>query len=385
MPGDSLESGGSANVANAARISHPASRNDAGISTGAASGGFADSLRDDVVERPDVERAGDGGARESAGEERSLARVETSREERSRASEVSGGERSGGATARPATPLVLAGGMCLGRTGLLGGFLPAASSPSLGVHLSTLFATTSKVTAYSAATCAHACTKPSKVSTLGAALRDPAPFLHLAKITAAVVSEHLAPTSPHARTAASHCSGRMPYEAVGPANASKDARSANRWSLSICTSSGGLYAPAPRAAARRDVSAEAQRSNASNATAPAGADPRDSSTARVTSVSTVSGLWRLSAPTSESAWSTSSAFKWPSPPLPSAPLPSAYCAKMDRSAARLVASAPGGGPLADSAAARAAAAAARSDAPAPAASAESTGVLGAHWLTRCAT
>ena len=95
--------------------------------------------------------------------------------------------------------------------------------------------------------------------------------------------------------------------------------------------------------AASDVSAEAQRSNASNATAPAGADPRDSSMARVTSVSAVSGLWRLSAPTSDSAWSTSSAFKWPSPPLPSAPLPSAYCAKMDRSAARLVASAPGGG------------------------------------------
>ena len=100
--------------------------------------------------------------------------------------------------------------MYAGFTGLLGGFLAVICSPSLGVHLTTLCSTTSNLTLYCAATCAHACTNPSKVSTLGAALSEPAPFLHFAKITAAVVSVHLAPTSPHARTVCSHCSGRMP-------------------------------------------------------------------------------------------------------------------------------------------------------------------------------
>ena len=72
-------------------------------------------------------------------------------------------------------------------------------------------ATTSNLTEYCAATCARdACANPSKDITFGASERDPAPVLHLAKMTAAHASAHLALMSPHARIVASHASGFMP-------------------------------------------------------------------------------------------------------------------------------------------------------------------------------
>ena len=112
------------------------------------------------------------------------------------------------------------GGFC----GALGEDAPSA--PSLGVHLTTRCATTSNLTEYCAATCAHACAKPSNDITFGASERDPAPVLHLAKMTAAHASAHLALMSPHARIVTSHASGFMPC--FDPANFSNDSRSARR-------------------------------------------------------------------------------------------------------------------------------------------------------------
>jgi len=98
-------------------------------------------------------------------------------------------------------------------------------------------------TSYSRATCASAWVNPSGVISFAVALPLPDPLLHLAKITPAVDSLHLAPSKPHARTTVSHCSGAIPPPAPVPAKVSKDKRSAFLWSRGNCMSSRGLYDP----------------------------------------------------------------------------------------------------------------------------------------------
>ena len=135
-----------------------------------------------------------------------------------------------------------------------------------GVRADDPRATTSSLTPYSTPTCASACANPSKDITLGAMDLAPAPCLHLAKITAAVASAHLAPISPHARPVTSHSAGFIPC--FDPANCSNDARRARRWSRCMRTSSGALYAAVPVARRRCDSSRRAASWNASSDTCP---------------------------------------------------------------------------------------------------------------------